>query len=153
MEGKGDIQYRLTLDFVGTVKNGGVRLPAPFAFPPLDSPFYEACGISASPGEPALYYRPFTHEDYLGNGAAYRIPAENVTIAVAGETFHPKYVEVAPWVENGEISLRVGMTFFEEPDDFARLVARPRTREITVTFDKLYLNEYRVNPIIGGILQ
>ncbi|MBO1680544.1 hypothetical protein [Bittarella massiliensis (ex Durand et al. 2017)] len=152
-EGNVDMQYRLTLDFVGTVKKGVASVPAPFAFPPLESPFYQACGISDSPGGPALYYRTFTHEDHLGRGSAYRVPAENVTIAVGGETFHPKYIEISPWVENGEISLRVGMTFFDQPDDFARLVARPRTREITVTFDSLYLNEYRVNPIIGGILK
>ncbi|MBC2870003.1 hypothetical protein H7271_00110 [Bittarella massiliensis] len=153
LEGNGDIQYRLTLDFVGTVQNGVASVPAPFAFPPLESPFYQVCEISGSPGGPVLYYRTFTYEDYLGHGSAYRIPAENVTISVGGETFHPKYIEISPWVENGEISLRVGMTFFDRPEDFVRLVARPRTRGITVTFDSLYLNEYRVNPIIGGILK
>ena len=147
------MQYRLTLDFVGRVEGGVARIPAPFAFPPLGSPFYQVNGIPIASGGPIAYYNAFTFEDYLGYGSEYTIPSDNITIEVAGETLHPKYIEIYPWVENGEISLRVGMTFFDRPEDFVRLVARPCTREITVTFDSLYLNEYRVNPIIGGILK
>ena len=150
--GNEHLQFVCVLDFVGKMQDGRAEVLAPFAFPQKGSPFYENTQVKM--GEGSLYLpQKFRYRTPDDPDFPWELNSDNIELVVGEEVFHPRYRLIEVQAAGGELQVRVYYSFFKTEDDFSRLIARSRTREIELRCDYLYVSEYRTNPVIRGILQ
>lgn len=142
-------QFTCILDFYGTKEGGAIQVLSPNPLPQPGSEFFQDMPADLQNNFIGSSFR--FHSDRAPD-CQYVISTENISLVVGEAVFHPDVYSYEAVAEGDYFFLRVYYTFFSNPNDFTRVIGAPRAREATIKVDSLYVNEYRTNPIIGGIL-